>query len=156
MKPISNLAIVLCLCAGLLPGQAKPPKLDLAFELLGERVRTAEPTRVSRDDGVLQSPLDGVEPGTEIATEEHLRHVLLPDERKEAGVLAPELLGHDQHEREGERRDDRQEQYSRPEAEEVSMRGHVTRIGSNVEYLSHERASGLQFHDAAAPRGRHL
>src|SRR5713101_195893 len=45
MKPISNLAIVLGLCAGLLPGQAKPPKLDLAFEL---HLELGKPTDVGQ------------------------------------------------------------------------------------------------------------
>ena len=45
MKPISNFAIVLGLFDGLLPGQAKPPKLDLAFEL---HLELGKPTDVGQ------------------------------------------------------------------------------------------------------------
>jgi hypothetical protein len=47
MKPISTIAIVLCLGAGLLPGESKPaaPKLDLVFNL---HLELGKPTDVGQ------------------------------------------------------------------------------------------------------------
>jgi hypothetical protein len=47
MKPIPTFATVLCLCAGLLPGESKPaaPKLDLVFNL---HLELGKPTDVGQ------------------------------------------------------------------------------------------------------------